>query len=94
MSFATRIENHDGTTGTWVSLKGDMLVLRMPRAFAPGAPLQIRVELKGPTEPAVTVDAKSIGSRKIGDDFEVKAKLVNVSRSARTALDAAWLTVT
>ena len=68
-----------GTAESWT---GEVLVVSSPRAFAPGAPL--RVELG-----ALTVEAKSLGSKKRDDGrFEVRLRAVNLRREQRLALDA------
>jgi SsrA-binding protein len=54
-----------------------------PRAFAPGQPLNVRIDLAR----GVFLELKSLGSvRRAEGDFEVRARATTLSRSAREAL--------
>lgn len=72
-----------GGEGEAVDLAGEVLRVVLPRAFAPGAPVTLTVDLDAP----VTITGKTIGS-KLRDDgrFDVRLRLVNLRRSDREAL--------
>jgi hypothetical protein len=70
--------------GTATGLHGEKLDLVSSRAFAPGQPLTIRLaEEQG----GLQLQGKSLGSKRRADDqFEVRVRLINLSRSTRERL--------
>jgi hypothetical protein len=68
------------TTGTWRRAEGEVATFHLGKAFAPGAPLTIHATFGGV---AITVMAKAVGSKKDGEGFEVKARLITPTRAAR-----------
>jgi hypothetical protein len=74
-------------TGTWQSAAAGQVVLSLSRAYAPGAPLTIRATLEGAS---VAVSAKTIGSKKDGERFSVRAKLLGVTREDRERIARAF----
>ena len=76
-----------GGDGEALGFAGKMLVCALPRAFAPGAPIELSV-VAG--EEALALRGKSIGSRRREDGrFEVRMRLVNLRREHREALTRA-----
>jgi hypothetical protein len=72
-----------------VSCSGELLVLLAPKAFPPGQPLELT--LFPDEERALPLQARCIGSKLQQDQrFEVRARLINLSRAARTAVAAAF----
>jgi hypothetical protein len=72
---------------TLVSTDGARIELHSPRAFAPGAPFTLCVNVR---DQEMTLQAKSIHSKRIDANmFLVRAKLMNVQRVMRE-----WLTRT
>ncbi len=64
------------------------LVMRLPVAFAPGAPIQTRVALPGGVG---TVEGRCIGSKRQDDGtFEVRMRMTNLRREHRLALEVAF----
>lgn len=86
MSAAVEVGGH---TGAWESLRGEVAVLRLPKAFAPGAPLVLRATLlvEGASR-EVSVPAKTVNSKRVGDDFEVTAKIHGLTRETRALVTA------
>jgi|GEM_PF-5325026 hypothetical protein len=75
------VEGGAGTAqGQWRSEASGQVVLALDRAYAPGAPLTIRACLEGAQ---VALLAKTIGSKKEGEGFAVRAKLLSVTREDR-----------
>jgi len=71
--------------GIAVSSDANVLCFHAPKAFPPGQPVE--VTLWPDTPQAFTVQARSIGSRLQDDQtFEVRARLVNLAREARSRL--------
>lgn len=69
--------------GSAETLDREVLAMVLDCAFAPGAPLSIRTR----SEPPLSLDAKTIGSKRRPDgSFDVRARLVNVSRELRAQL--------
>jgi hypothetical protein len=72
-----------GETLSLVAFDGKHFRFVSPRAFAPGQPLNVRIDLAG----GVFLELKSLGSvRRPAGDFEVRARATTLSRSAREAL--------
>lgn len=71
--------------GVAVSSDATNLLFYAPKAFPPGQPID--VTFWPDTDQAFTVQARSIGSRLCEDQrFEVRTRLVNLSREKRTKL--------
>jgi hypothetical protein len=67
-----------------LAFDGRWLVLEAPRAWAPGSPMALRVELGGATHP---LDARSLGSRRVAEGrYQIKLRMVSLSRVGRKAL--------
>jgi hypothetical protein len=82
---AVPVELPGGEVGEVIAWDGATLVLRSPRAFAPGAPLRAVLRLPdGPCE----VELKSGGSRRPDGAaaFEVRGRAVNLRRETRARL--------
>lgn len=73
--------------GAWQSAASGQVVLSLDRAYAPGAPLTIRATLEGAS---VAVLAKTIGSKKDGERFTVRAKLLSLTREDRERIARAF----
>jgi hypothetical protein len=88
MAETQRIPIRIGGTfaGVAVSSDANLLHFHAPKAFPPGQPLD--VTLWPDTPQAFTVQVRSIGSRLRDDQttFDVRARLVNLAREARTQL--------
>jgi len=78
-----RIDNeHDGVA---TGCDATIIVFLAPKAFPPGQPLTLA--LWPGHERALSLAARSIGSKRLPDQrFEVRARLVNLSRDARLRL--------
>lgn len=71
--------------GAAVSYNGEIFTFLSPKAFPPGQPLELM--LFPESEQALPLQARSIGSKLQPDQrFEVRARLINLSRAARAAL--------
>jgi hypothetical protein len=75
--------------GAITSVADLLLTLRAPKAFPPGQPLQFAL-----ANSAVQLQARAIGSKRAGEAFEVRVRLINLRRETREALEAAWATAT
>lgn len=74
--------------GAAVSCSGEVFAFLSPKAFPPGQPLQLIVFPE--SEQALPLQARCIGSKLQADQrFEVRARLINLSRTARDRLTAA-----
>lgn len=72
--------------GDALAFAGEALTLTLTRAFAPGAPIRVRLVIDGAD---FTVEARAIGSKRRDDGtFEVRVRLVNLSREDRLRLEA------
>jgi hypothetical protein len=70
--------------GTLSAADGLVLTLRSPKAFPPGQPLQLSLQV----EPPLPLEARTIGSRRLDPtSYELKVRLINVRRSTREALE-------
>jgi len=75
--------------GVAVSCDAALIVFLSPKAFPPGQPLQLTLAPDS-TQP-LAIQARSIGSKLQADQrFEVRARLVNLSREARQRLLATF----
>lgn len=68
-----------------VSCGAELFVFLSPKAFPPGQPLELT--LFPESENALVLQARCIGSKRQPDQrFEVRARLINLSRAARLQL--------
>jgi hypothetical protein len=75
--------------GAAVSCGPEIFVFLSPKAFPPGQPLALT--LFPDTEKALELQARCIGSKLQSDQrFEVRARLINLSRAGRQQLNAAF----
>jgi hypothetical protein len=79
-----------GAVGTWDALVGEVVTFTLPRAFAPGTPLMLQARWRDADEQERTLStgAKAINSRKLGETFEVRAKLHGLTREQRMYAEA------
>jgi len=79
-----------GVVGTWHALSGEVVTFTLARAFAPGTPLrfQARWHDQDGQERTVGSGAKAINSKKLGETFEVRAKLHGLTREQRAYAEA------
>ena len=83
--MSLRARARTGETLRLVDFDGKHFRLLSERAFAPGQPLVVELELGG----GLSLEFKSIGSvRRAEGTFEVRARASCLSRPAREALDA------
>ena len=76
----------DGARGEAVRVDGEVIEIVAPRAFAPGAPVRMRVDADGE---AIPVEGKTIGSKRRDDGrFDVRLRLINLRRPHRVALES------
>ncbi len=76
----------DGGEGEAIAWSREVLHLVLPRAFAPGAPLALTLELDGG---ALELTGKTIGSKRREDGrFDVRARLISLRRGDRARLEA------
>jgi hypothetical protein len=72
-----------------VGCEAEIITFLSPKAFPPGQPLELT--LFPGTENALKIQARSIGSKLQADQrFEVRARLINLSRAVRLQLSAAF----
>ena len=72
-----------------VSCKGEVFVMLSPKAFPPGQPLELT--LFPGSDRALVLQVRCIGSKLQPDQrFEVRARLINLSRAARQQLTEAF----
>ncbi len=70
--------------GEAVRFEGEVLSLILPRAFAPGAPIEFVAELDGES---VELGGKTVGSKRREDDrFDVRVRMTNLRRTHRERL--------
>ena len=82
MIGALRVEG--AGDGSALHMAGEVITLRLARAFAPGAPLRGVVALDGLE---IAIEGRTVGSRKTSDGtFEVRVRLVNLRREDRERL--------
>ena len=71
--------------GALEHVEGLVVRLRAPKAFPPGQPLAFTLQCAG-TE--LRYEARSIGSKRRDDGaFELRARLINLRKEAREALE-------
>jgi len=75
----------DGTRATALTFDGRCLTLSCARAFAPGQPMRFNVDADHGT---LALEGRAIGSKRDGESFRVRLRLVNLKREARDALRA------
>lgn len=87
--LAARIE--PALDGALEHVDGSVVRLRAPKAFPPGQPLAFAIPTAGAE---LRLEARSIGSKRREDGaFEVRARLVNLRKEAREALERTWASV-
>jgi len=74
--------------GAITNLAGLFATLSSAKAFPPGQPLAFTLRDSG-----LQVQARSIGSKRSGEHFELRVRLINMRREAREALAQAWASV-
>ena len=75
--------------GAAASFSGEFLTFYSSKAFPPGQPLELT--LFPDTEQALPLQVRCLGSKLQADQrFEVRARLINLSRAARMQLTAAF----
>ncbi len=79
------VELEGGGAGRALAWENGVLVLELPRAFAPGAPIAFSLAHEGG---ALALAGKTIGSKRQGERFEVRLRPINLRREERAALDA------
>lgn len=85
MSFAARTSS--GEALSLIAFDGRHFRFASPRAFAPGQPLNVVVEVGS----GFSLELKSLGSARQADGkFEVRARATTLSRPAREALLAGF----
>jgi hypothetical protein len=85
MTVALRLS--DGEFAEGVDLEGEKFALVSPRAFAPGAPVEMTAEL---AEGELQLVGKSLGSKRRSDGrFDVRVRLINLRREQRQQLHEA-----
>jgi hypothetical protein len=66
-----------------VAFDGNLLKLRSPRAFAPGAPIRFKTTEDEPR----SLEGRTIGSKRVDDRcFEIRMRFVNLRRNDRELL--------
>jgi hypothetical protein len=79
--------------GAAVGCGPEVITFLSPKAFPPGQPLELT--LFPGADNALKLQARSIGSKLQADQrFEVRARLINLSRNAREQLSAAFSNAT
>lgn len=72
--------------GALEHVEGLVVQLRTPKAFPPGQPLSFTLQGGAGTE--LRYEARSIGSKRRDDGaFELRARLINLRKDAREALE-------
>ena len=72
------------------SFEKDQLVFDGPKALAPGAPVMLTAQ--GPESVSVSIEARTIGSRRIGTEpvtYEIRVRIINANRELRRWLESA-----
>lgn len=80
-----RLRLESGDDAEAQAIDGNVLTLRSARAFAPGSPIRFTVEIDGDQR---SIEGRALGSKRIGDFFEVRMRFVNLRRSHREWLEA------
>jgi hypothetical protein len=79
-----RIRLESGEEARAVRVDGQVLVVRSPRAYAPGSPISFSIET---SEEERALEGRTIGSKRLEDgEFEVRMRLVNLRRADRERL--------
>jgi hypothetical protein len=66
-----------------LSFDGTVLILRSPRAFAPGSPIRFVALSEEGERP---LEGRALGSKRIDEQFEVRIRFVNLRKEARELL--------
>lgn len=83
------VQLQDGTAAYATAYQKDTLLLRCARAFPPGKPLSLTVQLQ--KFPETLVSARCIGSKLQPDGhYEVRLRLTNLRRQTREVLAATF----
>ena len=82
MSASIEVEDMCGEA---VAYDGQVLTIRIPRAFAPGQPLVVKFPDSGAP---IRIEGRSVGSRKVDDGFEVRLRLVSPRREHQGILSS------
>ena len=73
-----------GDEAELLAIDGETIALVSPRAYAPGAPIELTALAEGGEIP---LRGKSLGSKRRPDArFDIRARLVNLTRDARERL--------
>jgi hypothetical protein len=75
----------DGANGEAIGFEGEVLRCSLDRAYAPGAPIRLRVLFDDGELP---LECKTVGSKRDGDRFEVRMRIVNMRRIDRPRLES------
>ncbi|MGE0789582.1 MAG: hypothetical protein AB7S26_28175 [Sandaracinaceae bacterium] len=79
------LPDHPGESAEAHALSGEQLRLVVSRAFAPGTPLRMIVQL----DDGIEIAGKATGSKRMADGrFDVPVRLVNLRRDARERIAA------
>ena len=74
-----------GGEGEVVSLRGEVLALRLSRPFAPGSPVDLRIEADDAA--IVRVRGKTVSSRRREDErYDVRLRIVTLRKDDRRRL--------
>lgn len=74
-----------GAEGVALSLAGEVLTLALDRAYAPGAPIVVTLTLE---DGELALRLKTIGSKREGERFVVRTRVVDLRRADRERLGA------
>jgi len=78
-----KVRLETGEEAEAVAFEGNLLKLRSPRAFAPGAPIRFKTTEDEPR----SLEGRTIGSKRLDDRcFEVRMRFVNLRRNDRELL--------
>jgi len=79
-----KVRLESGEDAEAVAYDGNLLTLRSPRAFAPGAPIRFKTASE---ENVGSFEGRTIGSKRVDDQcFEVRLRFVNLRRGERELL--------
>ena len=73
-----------GDDAELVSIDGETVALISPRAYAPGAPIEMTARAD---DSDILLRGKSLGSKRRPDDrFDIRARMINLTRDHRALL--------
>lgn len=85
--MTVKLQFQNGESARATHLQDLILHIESPCAFAPGSPVRFTAEVDGALR---RFDSRGVGSkRRDGNTFEVRVRLVNLTREDRNALTAA-----